>query len=207
MPEPIKSRLTPEYRYNPAANRYIAPNGRFVPRSAIRAGLDDTLKAAQSNIDDLSRALINNEITLAQWQAGMSAEIKNAHLAASALERGGWAQMTQSDYGAVGGKLKRQYQYLRNFAEEIASGKQKLNGNLLRRARMYVDAARGTGQDTARRVAAGNGLTEEIRILGKAEHCPDCLTYAGWGWRPIGTLPPIGASVCRTNCHCHFEYR
>lgn len=206
MPEPIKSPLTPEYRYNPAAGRYIGANGRFVSGDSVRGALDSTLKASQAEIDRLSRALVNKEITVAQWQSGMATQIKNAHLSAGAVNRGGWAQMTQGDFGKVGSNLKEQYKYLQNFADEIASGKQKLNGNLLRRARMYGEAARGTGQDIARRVAAGNGYTEEIRILGKSDHCPDCLEYAGQ-WAPIGTLPKIGDSVCLTSCHCHFEFR
>lgn len=37
-------------------------------------------------------------------------------------------------------------------------------------------------------------------------NCEDCITYAADGWRPIGTLPPIGDSVCGQYCKCTFEY-
>jgi hypothetical protein len=151
--------------------------------------------------------LANGEITLAKWQQGMSAQIKNSHLAAGASAKGGWAQMSQADYGQVGGRLKRQYEYLNNFAADIASGKQKLNGNFLRRADMYLEAARGTYEEARRRLYAQSGYTEERRVLGRAEHCKDCLDFAGRRWQPINTLPPIGASICLTNCHCRFIYR
>jgi len=204
---PTPSRLTPDYRWNEAARQYIAPNGRFVKRSQVVKALESAIAGSRSEIDRLSGALANEEISIAQWQLGMAEEIKTIHTCSAAAARGGWAQMSQSDWGYVGSQLKEQYRYLDNFASEIESGAQKLNGNFLRRARMYADSGRGTGESMRGRMARNAAFIEESRVLGVADHCPDCVLWAGWGWRPIGTLPKIGASRCRTNCKCHFEYR
>jgi hypothetical protein len=58
-----------------------------------------------------------------------------------------------------------------------------------------------------RRDHQGFGGQQERRFLHAAEHCPDCVDVAGRGWVPIGTLPRIGDSQCRTRCRCTFSYR
>jgi hypothetical protein len=138
----------------------------------------------------------------------MMEQIKLAHTASAAAARGGWAQMSQSDWGAAGRMIRDQYDYLRNFADQIASGQQLLNGNALVRADLYADAARGTFEQMRRRYEQQqNGMQEERRVLGEADHCEGCLAQAELGWQPIGTLDPIGAEECITRCHCTFFYR
>ena len=56
-------------------------------------------------------------------------------------------------------------------AADIASGKQKLDGRLLMRARLYAKAARGTFEQMRRRWQRDdNGMTEERRALGPDRH-------------------------------------
>ena len=170
-----------------------------------------TERVAQTQLRDmesLSRQLKAGEISLADWQIGMARNIKILHVNAAVLARGGWAQMSQADWGAVGARVRTQYNYLRNFARQIADGTQALDGRLLVRSGMYEDAARGTYEDMRRRVEElYNGMEEEMRVLGAADHCDDCLNYAALRWQPIGSLPRIGDSQCRVNCHCRFTFR
>jgi hypothetical protein len=207
MPQPKTSSLTPDYRYNETARRYIGSDGRFVSAGAIRGALDTTLQTSRGNVDLICGQLQRGEISVAKWQAAMAQEIKVSHVASASAAKGGWAQMSQSDYGFTGAKIKEQYQYLQNFANEVASGKQPLNGAFLRRARMYNDAARGTYEDVKKREAKKAGAIEERRVRHAADSCIDCIEYEALGWQPIGTLPKIGASICRTNCRCTFEYK
>lgn len=103
--------------------------------------------------------------------------------------------------------LRAQLAFLRDRAEAIASGAQKLDGSLRNRARQYANAARAKYWDVRGTVAGATGKTRERRVLGDAEHCPDCLGYAAQGWVPIGTLPPPGeGSVCRSFCACRMEW-
>ena len=172
---------------------------------------DITERVAQRQLlamETLSLRLQRGKISLAEWQLGMARQIKVLHVNAMALARGGWAQMSQSDWGFVGAKVKEQYKFLRNFGQQILNGEQALDGRMLVRTGMYEDAARGSYEEMRRRSERlYNNMEEERRELGAADHCMDCLVYASLGWKPIGTLPRIGDSQCRTNCHCRFVFR
>lgn len=205
---PTRSPLTPDYGWNERAGRYVnLDTGRFVPRGQIKGALEGLVDSGKVNVRALSQSLLDGDISLAQWRAGMMQEIKVMHTASTAAARGGWAQMSASDWGYTGSKIKAQYKYLENFAQQIASGKQKLDGRLLVRADLYSQAPRGSFEEMVRRMMVNKGLTEERRVLGAAEHCEGCLEQAGLGWQPINTLDPIGAEECRTHCQCEFEYR
>jgi hypothetical protein len=153
------------------------------------------------------------EISLAEWQLAMEQEIKIIHTASAASARGGWAQMTQADWGWVGQRVRAQYAYLDRFTRQIAGGQQRLDGRALMRARMYAQAARATFQEMRRRYARiyKDGVTEERVLKPNAEHCeggdnrPGCVELAALGRQPIGTLPPIGAAQCLTFCLCTFR--
>ena len=98
------------------------------------------------------------------------------------------------------------------------------NGILLVRSDLYASAARGTYEDTGTYVnQVYGGRTQERRALGDAEHChtvrtraeavmaqpglEGCVELAAKGWQPIGSLPKIGQSPCRSNCKCTKIYR
>lgn len=201
--------LTSDFGWNKTAGRYInLTTGRFVPFADVRDALESVIDVARDRMHDLTQSLIDSQISLAEWEAGMLEQIKLAHTASAAASRGGWAQMSQADWGAAGRMIRDQYDYLRNFAEQIASGEQALNGTALVRADLYGEAARGTFEQMRRRYEKlMNGMTEERRVLGEADHCDGCLDQAEQGWQPIGTLDPIGAEECVTRCHCTFHYR
>ena len=114
--------------------------------------------------------------------------------------------MSNSDWGTVGSLIKRQYQWLDNFASEVYSGIQPSN-TLLRRAKLYAQSGRGTYEEMKRIVAQDRGYTEERRLLSPAEHCNGCVEEAMKGWQPIGTLRQIGDTECVTNCVCRFIFR
>lgn len=207
------------YGWNETAGRYIdLSTGRFVPFVDVRDSLELVMDASGVRMSTLTDQLIGEQISLAEWQLGLMEEIKISHTAAAAAASGGWAQMSQSDWGAVGRLIRDQYDFLRNFANEIASGKQRLDGTARVRTDLYAQAARGTFEETRRRYERlKNGMEEEARALGEADHCSSdddprgdlegCLELAALGWQPIGTLPKIGQSVCITRCHCRFIYR
>lgn len=160
------------------------------------------------NLQDLAQRLIDGNIGLPEWQAEMRGMIRTIHRQATITALGGAENVAQSMWGYEGSLVKKQYQFLDNFAADIAKNPEAwLNGRLLQRMRLYAQAEWGTFEAVLKRRAQMDGATEERRVLGIADHCPDCLEYAKRGWQPIGTLPPIGDSVCVTNCHCVFEYR
>lgn len=133
-------------------------------------------------------------------------ELAYTHLAAAAGLRGGYLAWGPLDSVAFEGLMLEQIGYLARWMQQIDA---VLPGAALSAARMrlYAQAARGTAEQVRRLSMIRGGAREERRVLGFADHCPDCVVYAGLGWQPVGTLPRITNSKCRVHCKCRFEYR
>lgn len=161
------------------------------------------------NLSKLAEDLRSGAITLPEWEASMRDFIRQEYITAMELAKGGREFITQSDWGWMGSELKKQYQFLNNFAKDIAANPEAwMNGRLDARMNLYKESAYSVLENAMRREAERQGFDEERRILGATDkHCPDCLEAAAQGWQSIGTLPAIGDSVCITNCKCEFEYR
>ena len=194
------------YGWNAVAHRYYdLEAGVFVSRAAVSAGLESVMDVSALRMNALTQRLIDGGISLADWQTGMMQQIKTAHVASAALSNGGWAQMTQSDWGATGQLIKEQYKYLENYAAEIANGTQALDGRALVRSDLYADAANTTYSAMQTRSYTADGFEEERRELEVKDggNCDDCIEYANEGWQPIGTLPEPGDdSQCSKRCRC-----
>lgn len=161
---------------------------------------DRAMRQSDKLIESL---MLDGNLTIQQWEREMRDLLRQTYRALYELAIGGRENMTQADYGRLGGILQEQYRYLHNFAADLAAGKlsplQAQN-----RARMYIESAT---QAFERAQAAGHGITLpqypgdgstqclsncrchwEIRSrkkeyacywrLGQAEHCPDCLEAA-----------------------------
>jgi hypothetical protein len=188
---------------------YDLVSGQFVAKEKVIGGLEDMIDAGASNMNTLTQMLINQEISLENWQLGMMEEIRITHAASAALSQGGWAQMTPADWGYEGSLVKKQYDYLADFANEIATGKQPLDGRALVRSDLYADASNTTYSAMTTRSYVADGWEEERRILEPgADHCDDCEYYEKQGWQPIGSLPEPGDdSQCSKRCRCTKQYR
>lgn len=196
------------YTWSDTSQRYRdSRTGRFVSAAAVRDELDKSIDASAKAIREATEGLRAGTLALSAWQLVMADEIRNGHLASTALARGGWSRLTVEDYRAASKAVAEQYKFLRNFAADVASGKQKLDGTLIRRAELYTMAARGQYEDTRREAEAERGLTEERRIRHARDSCETCIEEERKGWQPIGTLRRIGDSLCRSRCRCQFEYR
>ena len=104
--------------------------------------------------------------------------------------------------------FREQTGFFQRFMEQTASGVQRVDGRFRQRAKQYIRAAKALFTETKRKVKQLTGTTEERRVLGNAEHCPECIEYAARGWVPVGTLPVPGEqSSCRQNCRCRMEWR
>jgi hypothetical protein len=198
----------PGFTFDPNFQRYRDSRGRLVADATVRAALDQVLAQQTQQVRDLSQQLLDGTIALGAWQLGMMQTIKQAHVVALATAHGGWEQLDQSAYGWVGAaQIKPQYQYLRQFAQDLASGVQPMNGVVVARATLYIGAARVTHREAQRRMAAQRMVGEERRVLGVADHCRTCVQQAKLGWQPFGTLKRIGDSECRVNCRCSVQFR
>lgn len=197
----------PQFRWNAAARQYIAPSGQFVPRSMVRRALDTFITHTVGNMRAVSQLLVAGELSLAQWQLEMMALSKQVNLAGAAMEAGGWYQMGAAEFGRVGAKIREEYGYLQQFANQVESGEQRLDGTLPRRAMLYGEQGRVTYYDASRASAASQGFDQERSILTPADHCAECVDQAARGYQPLGSMIPVGNRQCRSNCKCFVVYR
>lgn len=195
----------PAYRWDNAAGRYRSARGTFLSPKTIRKALDSAIERGDLTARALAVQLQNREVTLREWEAGMRGLVKSSHLAAAAAAKGGWAQMNPASYGVIGRRLRDQYGYLSKFASELAAGL-PLDGRMVSRAELYIEAARAAYHTIERREMAARGMSRERNVLAPADHCDGCLQADAIGWVPLGTLPPIGSRDCRTRCKCTIEY-
>lgn len=153
--------------------------GTFVGASK-QVGLRDSLIAShKDDADGLAAQLANGDITIGQWQRGMRQMVTNSHSQQYSMAVGGRNVMTQADWGRVGATVKGQYQYLDNFANQIADGGMT-EAQIAARSRMYVEAS---------------GTTFE-RAMTQSRDMPALPQYPG-----------DGGTQCLTNCKCSWVIR
>jgi hypothetical protein len=145
--------------------------------------------------------------------------VKKIHLSQLIKGRGGdFNAITNKDFGVVGSVLKKQYYAgkgddgkpygLRHLFKEASEGKVS-DKQLAHRLSMYADSGKLSFSNGELESRKETGYKSKKRILGVAEHCPDCVRYASFGWIGIddNSLPPITvACQCGVNCKCSFEY-
>lgn len=211
----MPSRSLYPYTWDPGAARYRDARGRFVAWSDVRAALVAAEEDAAANVRALTQQLREGAISLRSWQRGMAEEVRAVHLAEAALAAGGFPRMGPAEYGRVGGQVRSELAFLRRFAADVAAGRQRLDGTLLRRAEQYVLAGRNTYDRARRAEAARLGYDEERNVLHARESChsdpasgrPGCAELTALGWVPVGTLAPIGARRCLRHCRCEIQFR
>ena len=184
--------------------------GTYVGQARMVALRDAYIAQAKVRTNALAAQIANGDITLQQWQIGMREVIKDTYINEYMLGAGGRNAMTQADWGRVGQMVRQQYEYVDNFARDIAAGRYSEAG-IAARARMYPESAsqayergntesRGMPQLPA---YPGDGSTQCLSnckcrwtiketdeawectwTLSPAEHCLDCLDRAQ-RWAPL----------------------
>lgn len=197
----------PNYQWDGTARRFRAPSGQFVPDAGILQELDGYIASKADRMASLSTQLQSGSLDLAAWQEQMLREIKALHVNASELAHGGRAQMSQADFGRVGRVLRDQYEFLRSWSNDIASGAAPNDGRLPARATLYAEAGRATFEGVRARDQRAAGVRFERNVLHASESCSGCIAESGRGWVEIGSLVPIGSrSPCLVRCRCTVTY-
>jgi hypothetical protein len=153
-----------------------------------------------------NEALRSGRDSLQEWRTNMRTLIREGHLFATAAAKGGWAQLTQADYGRAGAMIKKEYAFLDRLALRLSQGSQPLDGNFQQYSIMYANAPRETYHQTERDRRTEAGYRYERNVRHSSDSCGGCVGASARGWVLIGTNPPIGARDCRRNCLCWFEY-
>lgn len=142
----------------------------------------------ESEVNALAEKVYTGEVSIGQWEESMKQLIRGMHSSTAAIGKGGWQEMTQSDWGRIGAEVKAQYRYLHGFAEHISDTRDTISMNAIQaRARLYGGAAR----HSAALMQAGD-------LAGGTRRKP--VTFKGLPW-----LPGDGSTECLVNCKCYWE--
>lgn len=184
------------------------PSTAVVARAKVMRLIQERIGYHDGQLANITRALNNDLITLAQWERAFAQELKDLYLQQAALARGGWQNMTQADFGRVGQQLREQYRYLHGFAQDIAAGKLS-PAQIAARAAMYASSGRAAYWAAMTGTMMRAGMTRERRLAkGDRGSCSPCVDLARKGWQPIGALPAPGGPPCAglSRCRCEKEY-
>lgn len=136
--------------------------------------------AASGDATGMMATMVNEgQLNVSDWTLLMRDEIKDAYVQEYVLGRGGLDQMTQRDWGSIGGMLREQYRYLDNFAHQVADGEVS-PGRIAQRAKMYAHSAREAYYRAHERAL---------------------------GMPPLPDRPGSGNTICMTNCQCDWDIR
>lgn len=205
----------PPFYFDRNVARYRDSQGRFQSVQQVWETADTVMDNLAKDMVSQAQALQTGDISLRDWQLQMERQIKDAHLSMYAAAKGGWEQMTPADFGRAGNLIKKQYQYLRDWVQEIEEGL-PFDGRQIQRAGLYARAPRETLSVVQRLEEQVRGKSQKRNILGIADHCHGsprgCVEITGLGWVPIEAGPddgyyPIGSRLCLVRCKCFEEFR
>lgn len=155
--------------------------GRFLGSEAMRGLRDEFLAAEQEAVRGLAGQLVSHQLTVQGWMAEMQTLVKETYIDSYVMAHGGRNTMTPSDWGQLGHLIRDQYGYLRNFAQEIASGKYN-----------EATAAAAIGSRSGLYISSANEAYNRGRAASYSE------------MPALPDMPGSGNTVCRANCHCEW---
>ena len=197
------------FGYNPDTARFVnLQTGRFVSGDSVRDLVQTQITSGADRIGQFADRVVSGQASLQDLQNAMISHLQEQHTAMHTLGRGGWRQLTASDFRAISAKLESEFTYLENFLADIENGNLSA-AQIKQRLQLYSDAIYGSYYDGLTEAHMSAGFDEEAReIDAGAENCDDCLAYAAMGYQPINTLPSPGEqSRCMRKCRCKKVYR
>jgi hypothetical protein len=201
-----------EIRYSPNTNRYRvfegAGKGQFISKKAFNARLKDALVAETEKFLLLADRLYSTS-DVKSFELEAAKALRALHTGQAILGADGWENMTSRRWLMVARTLKEQYGLtsdfgLRYLADDFVNGKLS-QAQFKARLGLF---AKGSKQSYFLQEAENNADKPFAkRVLGVAEHCPECLQYASMGVVAKNLLPkPTELCSCRMNCACRINY-
>lgn len=163
--------------------RHVA-TGRFLGPRQMVALRDAFVDAQVERMGVLARRLANSEINVYQWQQAMRHEIRMAYIDQYILGHGGRKTMMPTDWGRLGAEIRKQYNYLTRFVNDIEAGKYTNPDGTLQ-----IDAIR----------ARAELYMKSSRAAYEQGHA------FGIGMPPLPAYPGDGTSECIANCRCYWS--
>jgi len=205
------------YLYDPETGRYIeSETGDLIPGNFVQGKAEQSIEDSRLTMEIIIDQYNNGLITIAELDEAGKLAIKDEIIRQYLLGIGGRDQMTQADWGSVGGTIADQYRYWNEMINALEAG-EITPGELMSRSKMYIRSSTEAYWRAKGRVTSRLGYDEVNWRFGSTEnHCPTCIERAAMGWQPAcenGGFPPEcsfpgeGDTECLTNCDCSLEYR
>lgn len=197
------------YAYNNTAQRwYDTTSGKFVAEATVTTEMRRHQEATYAVLDGVTRQLYMGHVSLEQWQITGAAELKDAHLAQAMFAVGGRRNMTQENYGRVGHTLRDQYQFLSNFAADIAAGNVS-EAQAIARIEQYGNVSQSSYWREYALATPDDEVIwwdlnpgENCRASAGGMGCVDIAAGSPYTKDTIPTHPGAGDTTCRGNCNC-----
>jgi hypothetical protein len=128
--------------------------------------------------DTIAEQLYTGEISIGAWEESMKQLIREVHASVAAIAKGGWDEMSWSDWGRLGTPLREQYKYLHGFAQAVAEKSDTISLNAIKaRAHLYGQGAAGS----AVLIQAGPELEKLLPYLPR-DGSTECLMRCRCAW-------------------------
>lgn len=168
----------------------------------IEALTAKTQEAIKQAFDKYSQGRIDRKA----FRTEMEMQIRRLALGAAIIGVQGAGNLTSNVLNAVQNRVAQQLAYLDGFLKDIEG--RTLTNRDRSRALQYANAAFSIAQTAQRQfnldTAKDANKVKEMRQLGEAEHCDDCVELAD-DCQPMGTLPVPGTGTkCGNNCKCRI---
>ncbi len=188
---------------------------KYLSRRALRTLINKLTKFTKKEATRIAARFDAGSITAEEFNLEMRELLKDAHIVAATIGRGGRERMTVADWGRVGEKLRWQYGYLDNFTRKLGRGTLKI-ANTENRARQYVSSvyvsyARSLQAAEKEFIDRGGDTNPEREMLcrlvqNSKEGCEECTADAEAGWMPVSEMGEIGTRICGDFCLCEIEF-
>lgn len=151
--------------------------GRFVAQETVLGYVERIVTAGDSAADTLTDLHVDGTLSPADTINGLKGELKTSVMQEYMLGRGGRSQMSQRDWGAVGGLLSKQYALMPEFQRALEAGELS-EAQIRQRMHQYFESAPEAYE-------RGNAAAHSIFSLP--------------------AYPRDGSTECMNGCKCHWR--
>lgn len=197
----VFNRKTQRYQYK-GGDR----SGQFVAVSKLQDLMESYIQTKQKQAISVTDSLLKRDISVGTWETAIAKELKEAHILAFSVGKGGTKNLSARDYGLLGVRLKSEYRYLRQFSTDILDGK-LTPAQIRARIAKYQSSLYASFEQGRLESHIASGFRWERNIRTAKESCQSCIDRSARGWVPIGTMPGVGiATLCKMNDRCFREF-
>jgi hypothetical protein len=196
------------YQFDPSSHRYRdSETGRFVKVSDVVKAIDGEVARLEVRLKAQARLLIGGKIELSEFQTNFATILKESHLRTAAVGAGGVEGLTSMHYGKIGAALKKQYQYLNKFGQDLAAGKLSPE-KAIKRAGMYAASIKTTFYETEFTSRSKVGFLAKRLLDSQARHCSECISFQRLQWISVDQIVPPGVNCsCGGRCRCRLVFK